>query len=394
MEILEKMRELATTDYNTYLEEAKNSGKKIIGYFCSYFPEEIVHAAGFIPYRMRAVGSSSTAKGDVFYSSLNCTFVRHCFDKALQGDFHFLDGIVFLNGCDHTRRMYDLWRHADLPPDFRYMFVVPHKIGKLPEKRFIYEVNLFKQIFEKQFDVKIADEALLESIKLYNKKRKLLSELYAMREQQIVPIKGSEVLSVLLAITCVPVETAVHLLETLLHEIKDRNVGSENDLRLFLASGCIEELSHLELIENCGGLIVADSICLGSRYVEDVTDESTDPVKAIVGCYLNHQSCPRMMNDYKRRLDKLHTTKKRASIDAIIAEKLKFCDLWGGELYLYRKESKKHGYPILLLERELYGQGEGQIKTRVQAFFEQVHNQKTTSSDIVTAAGENYRAVI
>ncbi len=53
MQILEKMRELATTDHNTYLEEAKNNGKKIIGYFCSYFPEEIVHAAGFIPYRMR-----------------------------------------------------------------------------------------------------------------------------------------------------------------------------------------------------------------------------------------------------------------------------------------------------------------------------------------------------
>ncbi len=394
MEILEKIRELATNDHNAYLEEAKNNGKKIIGYFCSYFPEEIVHAAGFIPYRMRAVGSTNTAKGDIYYSSLNCTFVRHCFDKALQGDFHFLDGIVFLNGCDHTRRMYDLWRHADLSPEFRYMFVVPHKIGKLPEERFIYEVNLFKQTFEKQFDIKITDEALLESISLYNKKRKLLSELYTMREQAVVPIKGSEILSVLLAITCVPVETAIHLLEAVIHDIKDRNVASENDLRIFLASGCIEELSHLELIENAGGIIVADSICLGSRHFKGVVEDSSDPVKAIAARYLTHQSCPRMMNDFKRRLDELHTTKERASIDAIIAEKLKFCDLWGGELYLYRKESKKHGYPILLLERELYGKGEGQISTRVQAFYEQVHNRKVTSSDVVTAAGDNYRAVI
>ncbi len=120
-----------------------------------------------------------------------------------------------------------------MPPDFRYMFVVPHKIGKLCEERFNDEVNLFKQTFEKQFDINISDEALLESIDLYNKKRKFLSELYALREQKIVPIKGSEVLSILLAITSVPVETAIHLLESVIYDIKDRSVASETDMLLF-----------------------------------------------------------------------------------------------------------------------------------------------------------------
>ena len=87
MSILDEIKGTGTKDYNALLESEKKAGKKIIGYFCSYFPEEIVHAAGFIPYRMTATGSTGTTKGDIYFSSLNCTFVKHCFDKALQGGF-------------------------------------------------------------------------------------------------------------------------------------------------------------------------------------------------------------------------------------------------------------------------------------------------------------------
>ena len=96
--ILDETRELASSTHNHYLEEAKRQGKKIIGYFCSYMPEEIIHAAGFVPYRMRAVESKGTTRADAYYSSINCTFVKLCFNKALNGDFAFLDGVVFLNG--------------------------------------------------------------------------------------------------------------------------------------------------------------------------------------------------------------------------------------------------------------------------------------------------------
>jgi 2-hydroxyglutaryl-CoA dehydratase, D-component. len=60
--------------------------------------------------------SSGTTRADAYYSSINCSFVKNCFDKALNGDFDFLDGVVFLNGCDHSRRMYDNWRFAKMNP--------------------------------------------------------------------------------------------------------------------------------------------------------------------------------------------------------------------------------------------------------------------------------------
>ncbi len=372
--------------------DEKKSGRKIIGYFCSYFPEEIVHAAGFVPYRMRAVGSTGTTKGDIYFSSLNCTFVKRCFDKALHGDFDFLDGVVFLNGCDHTRRMYDNWRHAGIDPDFRYMFVVPHKTGRLAEKRFTAEMETFKAALEKAFSITISEDSIRASIRLYNQKRCLLSELYRRRYEKKVPINGSEILSVMLAITAIPVEQAIDLLDKVLAEISGRDVGAENKIRVFVSSGCMEEVDHLQLIEECGGIVVADNLCLGARHFDGMVDETAPVFEALSRRYLNHLSCPRMVNDFAGRNAFLKKTIQESGAEAIIAEKLKFCDIWGGELYLMRQEAGKSHLPILALERELYGGGEGQIRTRVQAFFEQVRNRAVVDAGLLPTAGRDYQA--
>lgn len=389
--ILDKTRALAAMTYNPHLEAAQKEGKKIIGYFCSYLPEEILHAAGLIPYRMRAVESKGTTRADAYYSSINCTFVKLCFNKALNGDFAFLDGVVFANGCDHTRRMYDNWRYSKIGTPFLHMFFVPHMINETALEYFSLECGKLKSSLESHFQVSITDEALEKSISLYNRKRRLLAEIGALRKNRDVPIKASELLGVMLAVTAVPVETAIEILTEVKQFIEGRVISRPEDLRLFISGGCIEELEHLELIENCGCVIVADNLCLGTRHFHDEVETQGDPLRTIAKRYLGHLSCPRMMGDFQRRLDYLLGVRKEYRIDGAIIEKLKFCDLWGAEMYLYRAESKNRGIPLLALERELYGGGAGQIKTRVQAFLEKIRNQQATDEGVVRAAGTDYK---
>ncbi|MCP4625408.1 MAG: 2-hydroxyacyl-CoA dehydratase, partial [bacterium] len=63
-------------------------------------------------------------------------------------------------------------------------------------------------------------------------------------------------------------------------------------------------------------------------------------------------------------------------VDAVIVERLEFCTLMASETFMFKNEANKVDVPIMALDRELYGGGTGQIKTRVQAFFEQVKNKK------------------
>ncbi len=382
MQTLKEIKQISESLFNSHLEKAKQDGKKIIGYFCTYVPEELIHAAGFIPYRMRAVGSTGTTLGDTYYSSKNCSYVRHCFDLALQGNFHFLDGVIFMNGCDHNRRMYDNWRYAGIKPDFLYMLPVPYVLADPSLKQYINEINKLKKNIEDYYKINITDEALEKAIKLYNKKRNLLSGIYETRKQKNVPIKGSELLSVMLAVTALPVETANDMLEKILIELDGRVISNDNDIRLFIAGNCIEESEHMELIEDCGGVIVSDKTCLGSDYIDSNIKEDLDPIVEISRRYLNHLSCPRMVDDFRNRLKHLDTMINLYDVDAVILDKLEFCTLFTMESVLYRKELKKTGLPVLAFDREFYGGGTGQIKTRVQAFFEKVRNRQKTSKGL------------
>ncbi len=379
MKIFEEIDQIASTPFNATLDAAKQDGKKIIGYFCSYIPEEIIHAAGFIPYRMRAVENKGTTLADAYFAPTVCSFTRQCFDKALNGDFDFLDGVIFMNGCDHNRRMYDNWRYAGIKPDFLFMLSVPHTMADTSIQAYKEDLLVLKAAIESQFGVTITEDKLKDAIRLYNRKRQLLSQLSEARKKKNVPIKGSEFLSIMLAITALPIDTVIKMLEAVLAEIDGRVVNSDSDLRIFLSAACMEEVDHIRLIEDGGSVVVADKICLGAPHFNTLVDETTSPFDAMAKRYLTHLSCPRMMDDIHGRLQYMHDQIEAYDIDAVISEKLEFCTLMAGEIFMHKKELARTNLPFLATDRELYGGGTGQLKTRLQAFFEQVRNIKTKS---------------
>jgi len=127
-ETLQKLAETAERLGNSATRSWKEQGGRVMGYFCSAVPEELFTAAGFLPFRIRATGSTGTELSDAHFSNLNCSFVRHCFNVALLGEYDFLDGVVLINSCDNLRRIYDHWRRQLTTPFVRIMSF-PRKTG-------------------------------------------------------------------------------------------------------------------------------------------------------------------------------------------------------------------------------------------------------------------------
>jgi benzoyl-CoA reductase/2-hydroxyglutaryl-CoA dehydratase subunit BcrC/BadD/HgdB len=80
--------------------------------------------------------------------------------------------------------------------------------------------------------------------------------------------------------------------------------------------------------------------------------------------------CPRMMEDFDRRLKTIIDTVREYRIDGVVIEIIKFCDLWGVDSMPMVAALRKEGIPVLKLEREYAPGGEGQLRTRIQAFIE------------------------
>jgi len=92
MAALTELAELAKKPYSRAVSDWKAKGGKVVGFTCSYFPEEILHAAGILPYRLSSTGCTETTQADAYMSQFNCTFARSCLQFALNEEYGFLAG--------------------------------------------------------------------------------------------------------------------------------------------------------------------------------------------------------------------------------------------------------------------------------------------------------------
>ena len=370
----DELTKISKTLTNPFVEDWKKEGNKVIGYACSYVPEEIIHAAGMLPFRIRGTGCVGTSQADAWLTRVaNCSFARSFLELALTGDYDFLDGVVFNNGCDHTRRGFENWKAQEKTPSFMYMLPVPHVITDDGLQWYREEVASFKDAFEKSFGIQIKDEKLKEATKLYNETRKLLRQLYELRTQKNPPISGAETLRILIASSSMPRDKYNQMLKELLDDIKNREGLSDYRARLMIVGSMNDDPALIELIEDIGGLVVADSMCFGARLFWDLDEETGDPTDSMTARYYYHISCPRMYGSLSQRLDFVKKSIKDAAVDGVILQSIKFCDLHGVENVLEQNALEKEGIPTLKIERE-YGPlaDTGRFRTRVQAFLEQL----------------------
>ncbi len=367
----ETMREVAGTLASQALRSWKEQGGKVVGYFCSMVPEELLMAAGILPYRMRATGSSGTDLADAYFTNLNCTFPRHCFSLALEGEFEFLDGLVCINSCDHLRRLYDNWRRH-LQTEFIEFLTLPHQTGPDQLAWYTDEFRRLREKLEQHFDAEIKDDGVRRAVELANQTRRLQRRLYELRKRKNPPITGAEALIVMVASTAMPKEQYNESLKELLDEISQSEGAARYRARLMIAGGILDDPAWINAIEEVGALVVTDVTCFGTRLMwEDVDEGTSDPVAALAKYYLaDRPSCPRLYDSQERRSQFIVRMCREFNCDGIIGEKLMFCDQWNVEQYLLGCDLKEAGIPFLGLEREYTTSGTGQLRTRVQAFIE------------------------
>jgi benzoyl-CoA reductase subunit C len=354
---------------NPWIEKWKEEGKKVVGYFCSYIPEEIMYAADILPIRVRARTCTDTPLGDAYMSSTTCSYTRCCLELANRKELDFLDGIVSCNCCDQIRRLYDNIRYKT-PFKHHYILGIPGYISATTLDWFKHEITKFKAYLEKSYDVNITIDKLSEAISIYNKSRDLLKELYDLRKDKNPPISGSDILDILTAAISIPKSEFNAILEKQLPEIKRKEGVSDYKSRIMIVGSMLDEPEYLTIIEDLGGLVVTDSLCIGSRYFWDKVNESSNPIDALANRYLSKISCPRMTDGHLQRAEFMLNMIKEYNVDGVIFQRMKFCALWGAEIFLLRNKLKEESIPYLELEREYKLSGAGAMKTRVQTFME------------------------
>ena len=376
--MINPLKEAARGLHNAFVQSRKKEGGKVVGYSCTFIPEEILHAAGVLPFRLRGIGTTSMSIGDSYFGAVNCSLPKCVLQLAGQGAYNFLDGAIITNGCDSMRRLEECWRKAseDYPgtlPDYYEYFSVPHKSVDYSIEFYKEVLNGMIETLEKHFNVKISEESLRKSIKLYNEGRACLQELDALRQGQNVPISGEDAMAVLIAAHAIPQEQFIDMLKGLIGNLKKAPSLSDGKKRLMLMGSASDDMDFIRVIEEAGSIVVADTVCYGSRTYSALVDEKSDPVHALSSHYLTHSICPRMLGYYKTRFAYVMDVIRKARVDGVVLQNVRFCDLHGSENGIFERDLESAGIPCMRLEREYGPLSEtGRIRMRIDAFMERI----------------------
>lgn len=376
-ETIKKIREINKGfPYTEPVKKWKEQERKVVGWGCDYVPEEILYAAGILPFRV--TGDSRElplTSADAYLSIYECSFVRSCLQLALDRQFDFLDGFVACSTCDGMRRLADEWRITVNVPVL-YVLSVPRKFTPRAHDFYKREVIKLTKLIEERFGLEVTDHALREAIQVYNESRGLLRNLYDLRKLERPPISGAEMLEVTNAASRMPRGQYNQILKALLAEaaMSDR---SWEGTRLMIGGSILSNSDFIQGIENMGGVVVADALCCGTRYWGDLVrvDAGGDPLAAIAERYLNNFPCPRMFPT-DERINRILSLASEFQVDGVIWQTIRYCNPMYYEQPRLKDRLEQRGIPILLLDIEYGMTATGQVKTRAQAFIEMLQETR------------------
>lgn len=361
--------------------DAKAEGRKVIGTYCVFVPEELVLAINGVCIGLCAGGEFGFEEAEKYLPRNTCSLIKSAFGFKLGKVCPYIettDLIVGENTCDGKKKAYE-----SLTNIVGNLYVMDLPQMKSSEGRSLLkaEYKKFAKKLEEISGKKITVESLKKGIEIANNKRKAMHRLSKLRAADPSPISG---LDGLLANQVFFYDDPIRFtnsVNTICDELEARikngiGVFPKNTSRI-LISGCPMAVPNWKLpfiIENSNAVIVGEEMCTGERGTQNLVDVKGNSVEELIDSIVDRyfQIDCAVFTPNPGRLDHIKQMVKEYKAHGVIHYGLQFCQPYQMESKLLEKELEKAGIPVLLIETDYSQQDAGQIKTRVDAFIERI----------------------
>jgi benzoyl-CoA reductase/2-hydroxyglutaryl-CoA dehydratase subunit BcrC/BadD/HgdB len=317
------------------IPKLRNKGQRVFGYVCCKVPVEISHALGMIPIRIGVADQKKLATGKEYVYQYTCPYLKCIVGEMLEeGDF-FHDNVDIISGhvtCIAVHRCLEVLKAYTGKPVI-YLAHPVNPPGEREAKFYGAEVSHFITQLEKVVERKLDPKCLEESVELYNVIREKLKKLYWLQSLGVLSMKWSEVFRIIHASFLLEPRQYLAFLEETIEkeEAKKTEPPEQNGApRIMLIGSPILPGDDLliNVIEDCGAKIVADTLCTGLRTFEDfIIKEPT--LEGIKQTYLNSNPCATtqyLEADKDKRLNHILRLIREYAVQGVIYYALRFWD--------------------------------------------------------------------
>lgn len=357
------------------MKELKESGRKIVGVYCSFVPTELVEAAGGTVVSLCATSEEPIPAAEADLPRNLCPLIKASYGFGLTDTcpyFYFSDFIVGETTCDGKKKMFELMNEIKET----YVMQLPSMRDEASLDAWEKEIIRFWKKLEDFYQITISEEDVKKAIEIKNKERDVVLKFLELGKLNPAPISGYEMGSRLDSLGFNPdIEERCRIIEErtmeVLQEWEKNYKGKPSKRPRILVTGCpnsgIREKT-IRAIEELGADVVAFDCCNGTREKVEKVDPTLPVTKALAKKYLNI-NCS-VMSPNESRMDYIRDMIDEYEVDGVLELVLQACHTYAIEAYHVKKTAAAKGVPYLKIETDYSTADCGQINTRLEAFLE------------------------
>ena len=368
-EIINEFKAIADNPRKAMDDYKKETGKGAVGIMPVYCPEEIVHAAGYLPIGMWGAQKKQISKARTYLPPFACSIMQSVMELQLEGVYDDLEAVIFSVPCDTLKCMSQKWNRP--VPAIVFTHPQNRKIAKDAANVFAREeFNIVKEKLEDILDVHISNKAIKNSIAVYNENRAACREFSDVAAEYAAVVTPSDRHAVIKARWFMEKSRHTALVKELIAALKAEPAPEFKGKKIIVTGIQVEPYDVLDIFQENGFTIVADDLAQETRnFRQDVPDDD-DALMALARAWNEFDGCSLATDANKPKGQMIIDAVKKYGADAVVVCMMKFCDPEEFDYPILLQEFEAAGVKNLYIEIDQESTAFEQVKTRIQTFAE------------------------
>ena len=352
------------------LDKAIAEGKKAVGVLPYFCPEELVYAAGMLPFGLwGAMLQANESKR--YYPAFICSLLHTTLEMGIKGWLDDLSAIMVPICCDSLKGMGANWQYGTggKVPVINSAYAENRKLKAGVD----FTASQFQKIRKQLEEIAghpVTDAEIAQAVAVYNENRHAIlrfTEAAAKHPKEISPLTRSAVLK-----AGYFMDRAEHTkaLLAISEELEALPASDEGYIKI-VTTGILADMPQLlEILEKNNMVIACDQIAhesVNARYDVPVTE---DPILGMAQRLSEIEGCSVLFDPGKQRGQQLISLAKEAQADGILFVLTKFCDPEEYDYVPVKRMADAAGIPMLQVEIDQQMTNFSQAESAVQAFAE------------------------
>ena len=368
-EIINEFKAIADNPRKAMDDYKKETGKGAVGIMPVYCPEEIVHAAGYLPIGMWGAQKKQISKARTYLPPFACSIMQSVMELQLEGVYDDLEAVIFSVPCDTLKCMSQKWNRP--VPAIVFTHPQNRKIARDAANVFAREeFNIVKEKLEDILDVHISNKAIKNSIAVYNENRAACREFSDVAAEYAAVVTPSDRHAVIKARWFMEKSRHTALVKELIAALKAEPAPEFKGKKIIVTGIQVEPYDVLDIFQENGFAIVADDLAQETRnFRQDVPDDD-DALMALARAWNEFDGCSLATDANKPKGQMIIDAVKKYGADAVVVCMMKFCDPEEFDYPILLQEFEAAGVKNLYIEVDQESTAFEQVKTRIQTFAE------------------------